>query len=61
MPPPGDCPESETFASFLDGTDLESLRTELEAHLVRCTDCFDLVCDATRVLLRLERPQPLTE
>jgi hypothetical protein len=54
MPPPGDCPDSENIASFLDGTTFGSLQSCLERHFVDCEDCFDVLCEGTTILLRLD-------
>ena len=43
--PPDACPDAEQLAAYIDGMLDPAERTQIEAHLVSCADCRDIVGD----------------
>lgn len=50
-----DHPPLEHLAEYADGTIESTARAELEAHLLRCVDCRDLVAETSAFLTEDER------
>lgn len=54
--PTSACLDPETIAAFIDGRLQGEERTQVESHIARCSDCYDLFVEAAHATLSVTAP-----